>query len=126
MGGHKSVSKRKAGGKGGKLVLKMNWTYELTDGRIGTLKFMGSTEFAKGTWVGLELANGFKGKHNGTVEGTKYFSVNVKGQGVMVKAEKVKKRVASKKGKSGKSAKVKKGAVATGKAKWKQTGTGKS
>merc|ERR1719203_1318986 len=69
---------------------------------------MGSTEFAKGTWVGLELANGFKGKHNGTVEGTKYFSVNVKGQGVMVKAEKVKKRVASKKGKSGKSAKVKK------------------
>merc|ERR1719189_1525529 len=54
---------------------------------------MGSTEFAKGTWVGLELANGFKGKHNGTVEGTKYFSVNVKGQGVMVKAEKVKKRV---------------------------------
>merc|ERR1719361_1134008 len=69
---------------------------------------MGSTEFAKGTWVGLELANGFKGKHNGTVEGTKYFSVNVKGQGVMVEAEKVKKRVASKKGKSGKSAKVKK------------------
>merc|ERR1719266_2167118 len=73
---------------------------------------MGSTEFAKG----------FKGKHNGTVEGTKYFSVNVKGQGVMVKADKVKKRVASKKGKVGKSAKVKKGAVATGKAKWKQTG----
>merc|ERR1712130_738074 len=99
---------------------------------------MGSTEFAKGTWVGLELANEFKGKHNGTVEGTKYFAVNVKGQGVMVKAEKIKKRVcsrrlfaklrsynrfysvpiqvASKKGKSGKKAKVKKGAVATGKA----------
>ena len=93
--GHTSHSKRKAGGKGGKLVLKMNWTYELVDGRIGTLKFMGSTEFAKGTWVGLELANEFKGKHNGTVEGTKYFAVNVKGQGVMVKAEKIKKRVCS-------------------------------
>merc|ERR1712087_354766 len=122
MGGHKSVSKRKSSGKGGKLVLKMNWTYELVDGRIGTLKFMGSTEFAKGTWVGLELANEFKGKHNGTVEGTKYFAVNVKGQGVMVKAEKIKKGVASKKGKSGKTAKVKKGAIATGKADWKQTG----
>ena len=91
--GHTTHSKRKAGGKKGKVVLKMNWTYELTDGRIGTLKFMGSTEFAKGTWVGLELANGFKGKHNGTVEGTKYFSVNVKGQGVMVKADKIAKRV---------------------------------
>lgn len=67
--GHNTHTKRKKGGKKGDLVLKMNWTYELDDGRIGTLKFMGAVEFAKGTWVGLELSDDFKGKHNGTVEG---------------------------------------------------------
>ena len=93
--GHSTHTKRQKGGNKGKVVLKMNWTYELEDGRIGTVKFMGNTEFAKGNWVGLELAEGFKGKHNGTVEGTKYFAVQKKGQGVMVKANKIKKRVYS-------------------------------
>eukprot|EP01084_Bolivina_argentea_P072237 131199_1 len=119
--GHNSQKRRQKGGKGD-VVLKMNWTYELKDGRIGVLKFMGDTEFAKGTWVGLELSDAFKGKHNGTVEGTKYFSVIKKGQGVMVKASKVKGRVASKKGKSGGKARAKVGSVETGHANWKQTG----
>eukprot|EP01084_Bolivina_argentea_P290900 499816_1 len=123
--GHTTHSRRKKGGKGD-VVLKMNWTYELKDGRIGVLKFMGATEFEKGTWIGLELSKQFKGKHNGTVEGTKYFAVETKGQGVMIKANKVKKRVASKKGKSLKTAKVKKGALATGKADWKPHGGKKS
>mmetsp|Transcript_777 Transcript_777/g.667 ORF Transcript_777/g.667 Transcript_777/m.667 type:complete len:138 (+) Transcript_777:82-495(+) len=124
--GHNTHTKRKKGGKKGELVLKMNWTYELEDGRIGTLKFMGATEFAKGTWCGLELSDQFKGKHNGTVEGTKYFSVLKKGQGIMVKSSKIKKRVASKKGKVGGTGKHKKGAVDTGKAKWKQTNVKKT
>lgn len=93
--GHSTLKKRQKGGNKGKVVLKMNWTYELEDGRIGTVKFMGSTEFAKGDWIGLELAEEFKGKHNGTVEGTKYFAVQKKGQGVMVKASKIKKRVST-------------------------------
>eukprot|EP00485_Elphidium_margaritaceum_P021632 CAMPEP_0202712254 /NCGR_PEP_ID=MMETSP1385-20130828/36150_1 /ASSEMBLY_ACC=CAM_ASM_000861 /TAXON_ID=933848 /ORGANISM="Elphidium margaritaceum" /LENGTH=109 /DNA_ID=CAMNT_0049372225 /DNA_START=143 /DNA_END=472 /DNA_ORIENTATION=- len=100
----------------------MNWTYELEDGRVGTLKFMGNVEFAKGQWIGLELSDKHKGKHNGTVEGTKYFSVLKNGQGVMVKAAKIKKRVAAKKAHVGGQTKVKAGAVATGKANWKPAG----
>mmetsp|Transcript_31283 Transcript_31283/g.50293 ORF Transcript_31283/g.50293 Transcript_31283/m.50293 type:complete len:138 (+) Transcript_31283:45-458(+) len=124
--GHSTHKKQNAGGKKGDVTLKMNWTYELHDGRIGTLKFMGNVEFAKGLWIGLELSDKFKGKHNGTVEGTKYFSVIKKNQGIMVKADKVKRRVASKKGHVGGTGKYKKGAVDTGTAAWKQTGAKKT
>ena len=89
--GAKSHNRRGKGGKKG-VVIKMNWTYELENGKIGTVKYMGPVQHAKGDWVGLELANGFKGKHNGTVEGVQYFNC-VKGQGILVKASKLKKRV---------------------------------
>ena len=38
----------------------------------GTVRFIGSTEFADGTWVGIELDRG-KGKTNGTVDDMTYF-----------------------------------------------------
>ena len=39
--------------------------------RIGTLQFIGTTEFAKGTWCGIEL-NEASGKNDGAVAGTRY------------------------------------------------------
>ena len=41
-----------------------------TGTRIGTLRFIGTTEFAKGTWCGVEL-NEETGKNDGAVAGTR-------------------------------------------------------
>jgi hypothetical protein len=39
----------------------------------GTVRFLGSTDFADGTWAGVELFSRI-GKHNGTVNGKTYFT----------------------------------------------------
>lgn len=36
-------------------------------------RFIGSTEFAPGKWVGVELEEGQAGKNNGVVNGKEYF-----------------------------------------------------
>ncbi|KAI9347592.1 CAP Gly-rich domain-containing protein [Obelidium mucronatum] len=43
------------------------------DGRLATVRHIGETKFAPGIWAGLELDQPV-GKHNGTVQGVKYFS----------------------------------------------------
>ena len=40
--------------------------------RIGTIKYVGFTEFAPGTWVGVHYDEP-TGKNNGSVEGKQYF-----------------------------------------------------
>ncbi|CAI7585110.1 unnamed protein product [Penicillium bialowiezense] len=45
---------------------------ELTDGRQATVRFLGSTHFATGEWIGLEL-NEATGKNDGSVQGERYF-----------------------------------------------------
>lgn len=42
-------------------------------GFSGTIRFIGDTEFAPGTWLGLEMDQGI-GKNDGSVKGTRYFS----------------------------------------------------
>ena len=46
----------------------------LTDGRSGTIRYVGCVHFANGTLYGIELMEGM-GQHSGTVDGTKYFDV---------------------------------------------------
>ena len=41
-------------------------------GLEGVVQFVGATKFAKGQWVGIDLAEA-KGKHNGTLKGELYF-----------------------------------------------------
>ena len=53
----------------------------------GTIRFVGTTDFKDGTWVGVEM-DLHEGRHDGTVEGKSYFTCPA-GRGVMVPPEKV-------------------------------------
>lgn len=44
----------------------------LTDGRQATVRFIGTTHFAVGDWIGVELAEA-TGKNDGAVQGERYF-----------------------------------------------------
>ncbi|KAJ6008372.1 hypothetical protein N7540_012348 [Penicillium herquei] len=44
----------------------------LTDGRQATVRFIGSTHFAVGDWIGVELTEA-TGKNDGAVQGERYF-----------------------------------------------------
>ncbi len=47
-------------------------TVELSDGRTATIQYAGSTQFATGDWVGVELDED-SGKNDGAVQGQRYF-----------------------------------------------------
>jgi len=72
-------------------------TYQLVDGRIGVVKFIGKTTFRPGIeWFGLELTQG-DGNNNGTVQGLSYFSC-AKGKGVFVQLNKIAAQCSARKG----------------------------
>lgn len=54
------------------LALGVGQTIELNDGRKAVVRFLGSTAFAPGEWVGVELDEG-TGKNDGSVKGDRYF-----------------------------------------------------
>ncbi|CAK9056743.1 CAP-Gly domain-containing linker protein 2 (Cytoplasmic linker protein 115) (CLIP-115) (Cytoplasmic linker protein 2), partial [Durusdinium trenchii] len=55
----------------------------------GLVLFIGETQFAAGTWLGVELDDP-KGKNDGTVQGVSYFNARVN-HGLFVRAVKVQK-----------------------------------
>lgn len=55
----------------------------LTDGRQGTVRFIGTTHFALGDWIGVEL-NDATGKNDGSVQGERYFDCDP-GYGMFVR-----------------------------------------
>lgn len=52
--------------------LAVGQTVQLNDGRIATVRYVGTTEFADGKWVGVELEDD-SGKNDGSVKGVAYF-----------------------------------------------------
>ncbi|KAI7865163.1 hypothetical protein BDF14DRAFT_1827860 [Spinellus fusiger] len=52
---------------------------------LGKIKFIGSVEFSKGTWVGVELESRL-GNSDGSVEGVRYFQTDAQ-RGVFVKPD---------------------------------------
>ena len=56
--------------------LLLGQTIETADGRRGTIRFLGSTQFSTGTWVGVELDDAV-GKNNGSVQGQQYFECDL-------------------------------------------------
>ena len=56
---------------------------ELSDGRTGTVQFLGNTHFADGSWLGLVLDDR-SGKNDGAVQGKRYFQCE-SGRGMFVR-----------------------------------------
>ena len=56
---------------------------QLSDGRHGTIRFVGQTAFAAGDWVGIELDDD-SGKNDGSVQGERYFDCPM-GSGMFVR-----------------------------------------
>lgn len=54
---------------------------------LGTIRYVGAVDFAEGLWIGVELRTA-KGKHNGTVQGRRYFACH-DGHGLIVRPSKV-------------------------------------
>src|SRR5438552_79894 len=52
--------------------LKVGQTVELSDGRVGIVRYVGQPHFAPGDWVGVELEDD-SGKNDGSVQGERYF-----------------------------------------------------
>ncbi|KAL0940868.1 CAP-Gly domain-containing protein [Colletotrichum truncatum] len=63
--------------------LVVGQTVRLSDGRTGTVRFVGSTHFASGDWVGIELEDD-SGKNDGSVQGERYFDCSM-GYGMFVR-----------------------------------------
>lgn len=62
---------------------KIGQTVELKDGRKGTVRFCGPTNFQVGEWIGVELETK-TGKNDGSVQGQRYFDCPT-GYGMFVK-----------------------------------------
>ena len=58
-------------------------TVELADGRTATVQYAGSTHFATGEWLGVELDTA-TGKNDGEVQGQRYFDCP-QGQGMFIR-----------------------------------------
>ena len=55
---------------------------------MALVKYVGRVSFADGIWVGLELKQPRSGRHDGCVEGRRYFTCGVN-RGVMVRPKTV-------------------------------------
>ncbi|CAJ1451028.1 unnamed protein product, partial [Effrenium voratum] len=67
--------------------LKVGARVQVLGKLMGTVKFVGSTKFAPGPWVGVEL-DCPEGKNDGTVQGERYFEAKV-GHGIFARPNSV-------------------------------------
>jgi len=63
--------------------IQVGQTVELSDGRTAAVQYAGSTHFAAGDWVGVELDDG-SGKNDGSVQGRRYFECSA-GHGMFLR-----------------------------------------
>ena len=59
----------------------------LVNSEIGVLRYIGPVDFAKGTWLGVELRSN-NGRNDGSVQGKRYFTCKPN-RGLLVKPKKV-------------------------------------
>eukprot|EP00443_Scrippsiella_acuminata_P006583 CAMPEP_0115305938 /NCGR_PEP_ID=MMETSP0270-20121206/72301_1 /TAXON_ID=71861 /ORGANISM="Scrippsiella trochoidea, Strain CCMP3099" /LENGTH=97 /DNA_ID=CAMNT_0002724201 /DNA_START=15 /DNA_END=305 /DNA_ORIENTATION=+ len=65
-------------------------TRVVISGLAGTVKFEGTTKFAAGIWVGVEL-DLEKGKNDGSIQGVKYFECKTK-HGIFLRPDALRKQ----------------------------------
>ncbi|KAJ3399030.1 hypothetical protein CcCBS67573_g06904 [Chytriomyces confervae] len=61
---------------------------------VGTVAYVGETEFAAGVWVGIVLHAGVGGKNDGSVQGVRYFECE-QGAGVFMRVSQIRSVVSS-------------------------------
>jgi len=71
----------------------------LTQGRVGTVRYIGKTKFSKEKHLGVELDRGFKGENNGSFGGHQHFHCPPQ-QGVFILPEEVVERLTGKRAKT--------------------------
>lgn len=71
-----------------KMSLSVGSRIELNDGRAATVRFLGTTNFQTGEWVGVELEEA-TGKNDGSVKGERYFQCPL-GHGMFLRQSGVK------------------------------------
>ncbi|PTB46866.1 hypothetical protein M441DRAFT_128594 [Trichoderma asperellum CBS 433.97] len=76
------------------MELSVGDSVNVPGGMVGTVRFVGTVQGKKGTFVGVELDSEFaaRGKNNGDVDGVSYFSTNVSGAGIFVPVAKALRR----------------------------------
>ncbi|ROJ78723.1 Kinesin-like protein KIF13B [Anabarilius grahami] len=74
--------------------LKVGGRVTVGTSKSGTVRYIGSTHFSEGVWVGVELDTP-SGKNDGSIEGHQYFQCNP-GYGVLVRPDRLTQREASK------------------------------
>ncbi|KAL8850697.1 MAG: hypothetical protein Q9221_004345 [Calogaya cf. arnoldii] len=67
---------------------------DVPGGMHGTIKFIGEVKGKKGVFAGVELSREWaaRGKNNGDVDGTRYFTTSVSGAGIFLPSDKAYKR----------------------------------
>ncbi|KAL7927694.1 hypothetical protein ACQKWADRAFT_277542 [Trichoderma austrokoningii] len=76
------------------MELSVGDSVNVPGGMVGTVRFVGTVQGKKGTFVGVELGSEFaaRGKNNGDVDGISYFTTNVSGAGIFVPVAKALRR----------------------------------
>ncbi|KAF2498391.1 hypothetical protein BU16DRAFT_455604 [Lophium mytilinum] len=66
--------------------LEVGDTVDVPGGMHGTIKFIGSVRGKKGLFAGVELSREFasRGKNDGDVDGTRYFTTSIPGSGIFL------------------------------------------
>ncbi|KAF2459803.1 hypothetical protein BDY21DRAFT_377401 [Lineolata rhizophorae] len=70
-------------------------TVDVPGSMYGVVKFVGNVKGKKGTFAGVELAREFaaRGKNDGDVDGTRYFTTSVPGAGIFLPVHRASKRM---------------------------------
>ncbi|KAL8706712.1 MAG: hypothetical protein Q9201_000237 [Fulgogasparrea decipioides] len=74
--------------------LEVGDTVDVPGGMHGTIKFIGEVKGKKGIFAGVELSREWaaRGKNDGDVEGTRYFTTSIPGSGIFLPSNKAYKR----------------------------------
>ncbi|KAL8816653.1 MAG: hypothetical protein Q9223_004376 [Gallowayella weberi] len=74
--------------------LEVGDTVDVPGGMHGTIKFIGEVKGKKGIFAGVELSREWaaRGKNDGDVEGTRYFTTSIPGAGIFLPSNKAYKR----------------------------------